>query len=88
MAYSMTTTLTILQSAADSETRYLFSIFNKTPLNETEVREIPKKLHLLDDSELEDSSHRLSDTSCVDLPSPSSNLPSQSTADNCTLLTR
>lgn len=68
----------------------LFSIFNKTQLNEMEIREIPKKLNLLDDSELEDSS-RLSDTNCIDLPSPTNDLPlqaSQSTAENCTLLTR
>lgn len=63
--------------------RLLFSVFNKTLLNKVEM---PKKLHLLDDSELEDS--RLSDANCADLPSPSNDLPSQSTAENCTLLTR
>lgn len=57
-----------------------------------EARELPKTLHLLDDSELEESnSRRLSRISCGDLPSPSTDVPlqaSQNTADNCTLLTR
>lgn len=48
----------------------------------------PKTLHLLDDSEFEDSTRIVINH---DLPSPATDLPlqaSQNTADNCTLLTR
>ncbi|VEN38776.1 unnamed protein product [Callosobruchus maculatus] len=64
------------------------NIFNKT--NQVDPEDLPKTLHLLDDSELEDSSRRLS-VNLDGLPSPTMKLPlqaSQSSADNCSLLTR
>ncbi|CAH1992491.1 unnamed protein product [Acanthoscelides obtectus] len=64
------------------------NIFNKT--NQVDPEDLPKTLHLLDDSELEDSSRRVS-MNLDGLPSPTMKLPfqaSQSSADNCALLTR
>ncbi|KAJ8959295.1 hypothetical protein NQ318_021981 [Aromia moschata] len=52
-------------------------------------KDLPKALHLLDDSELEDP--RVTPLNQSNLPLPSPDLPlqaSQSSADNCTLLTR
>ncbi|XP_066152432.1 ras-specific guanine nucleotide-releasing factor RalGPS2 isoform X2 [Euwallacea fornicatus] len=67
-----------------------FSIFSKTyQVGGFDPKNIPKTLHLLDDSEVEDS--RLSRLRQSNLPSPISDLPlqaSQSSEDNCTLLTR
>ncbi|KAJ8973987.1 hypothetical protein NQ317_017362 [Molorchus minor] len=65
-------------------------IFNKpSPIGSFDPKDLPKTLHLLDDSELEDP--RIMPLTHGDLPSPCTDLPlqaSQSYADNCTLLTR
>lgn len=69
------------------------SIFNKP--HHVVDPSVPKALHLLDDSELEDSQQTrhpvLMRLLNADLPSPSAEMPlqaSKNTADNCTLLTR
>ncbi|XP_049818415.1 ras-specific guanine nucleotide-releasing factor RalGPS1 isoform X2 [Aethina tumida] len=67
-----------------------WGIFSKShQVGSFDPKDLPKALHLLDDSELEDQSR--SHLNHSDLPSPTSDLPlqaSQNTADNCTLLTR
>ncbi|CAH0547005.1 unnamed protein product [Brassicogethes aeneus] len=66
------------------------NIFSKShQVGSFDPKDLPKALHLLDDSELEDSS-RLNSL-CHDSSSPTTELPleaSQNTAENCTLLTR
>ncbi|KAH1004058.1 hypothetical protein HUJ04_003869 [Dendroctonus ponderosae] len=66
------------------------NIFTKSyQVGSFDPKEVPKTLNLLDDSVLEDS--RLTGLRRNNLPSPNSDLPlqaSQSTEDNCTLLTR
>lgn len=66
------------------------NIFSKShQVGNFDPSDLPKTLHLLDDSEVEDS--RISRLAHSNLPSPTSDLPlqaSQSTEDNCTLLTR
>ncbi|XP_068897710.1 ras-specific guanine nucleotide-releasing factor RalGPS1-like isoform X7 [Tenebrio molitor] len=68
-----------------------WGIFSKShQVGNFDPKELPKTLHLLDDSELEDSSRNLH-LLHGDLSSPTIDLPlqaSQSTAENCTLLTR
>lgn len=60
-------------------------------MNSFDPKELPKTLHLLDDSVVEDTSKILA-INHVDLPSPTSDLPpleaSLNTAENSTLLTR
>ncbi|XP_044256329.1 ras-specific guanine nucleotide-releasing factor RalGPS1-like isoform X2 [Tribolium madens] len=67
------------------------NIFSKShQVGAFDPKDLPKTLHLLDDSELEDSSRNLH-LLHADLPSPTIDLPlqaSQSTAENSTLLTR
>ncbi|XP_018566964.1 ras-specific guanine nucleotide-releasing factor RalGPS2 isoform X1 [Anoplophora glabripennis] len=67
------------------------NIFSKShQVGSFDLPNLPKTLHLLDDSELEDTT-RVLPMIHSNLPSPTSELPlqaSQSSADNCTLLTR
>lgn len=66
------------------------NIFSKTQSTAFDLKEKPKTLNLLDDSEVEDA-HRTSQLS-HNVPSPTGDLPaldaSQSTEENCTLLSR
>lgn len=75
----------------DFNSIFIHSIFSKShQVGTFDPKDLPKTLHLLDDSELEDSSRNLH-LLHAELPSPTIDLPlqaSQNTAENSMLLTR